>query len=362
MEARKTDNSTAPPTQVEATSWTMVAVPSSSETHNLAGQDAEKQSTVTKREDSQPMSKKAMKGKFKLEKLKDYRIKRKADEKELKRAKAVAEGRNLEEERRKLEERTRLGGEGRKRREEMWDEKFKGVDCTFGICIDCAYDYQMTDKEINSLAQQIRYCYAQNKRSSNPCRYLVSNLTGKTLENLKKESGFPDNWKARGFKCSEISLEDMIPDKSRLVYLTSDSENELQHLSDDKIYVIGGIVDRNRLKRTAITRAENLGLQTAKLPIDQYIKLSATKVLTCNHVFQILLKYREHGNDWKKAMMEILPQRKNIEEIDGASDSKQMNLAGNKESSKAEETLSLPFESTSKNASKSTKIFIKEKS
>jgi tRNA (guanine9-N1)-methyltransferase len=100
------------------------------------------------------------------------------------------------------------------------------------------------------------------------------------------------------------------------VYLTSDSEHTLQRLEDDKIYVIGGIVDRNRLKRAAISKAESAGIATAKLPITDYLQLVTTKVLTCNHVFEILLKYRENGNDWKKAMLDVLPNRKDVKAKD----------------------------------------------
>jgi tRNA (guanine9-N1)-methyltransferase len=56
------------------------------------------------------------------------------------------------------------------------------------------------------------------------------------------------------------------------------------------------------------------------LPIDEHLKLFATKVLTCNHVFEILLKYRENGNDWKKAMLQILPKRKEAEDIGNKDD------------------------------------------
>jgi tRNA (guanine9-N1)-methyltransferase len=266
------------------------------------------------------MSKKAIKRLIKIEKVKEYRKRKKEMEKEIKRSKALAVGRNLENERiaTSVDDRARAsaGGEGRINRENRWNDKFKDVNASFSVCIDCAYDDLMTEKEIKSLAQQIRYCYAQNKRSSHPCRFIVSNLGGKTLEQLQKESGFPNHWKSRGFECSEKSLRETFSNvHSQLVYLTSDSDNVLEQLSDDTVYVIGGIVDRNRLKRVAITQAERLGLKTAKLPIDENVKLSATKVLTCNHVFQILLKYREHGNVWKKALVEVLPQRKNIEEI-----------------------------------------------
>jgi tRNA (guanine9-N1)-methyltransferase len=183
----------------------------------------------------------------------------------------------------------------------------------------------MSPKEINSLASQIRYCYAANKRSGNPVYFSTPALAGKTRELLSRVAGFPELWFSKAFSCSKTENDketvlDVYPDSSKLVYLTGDSENVLEHLDDDKVYIIGGIVDRNRLKRVAIDRAETLGIATARLPIDEHLKLFATKVLTCNHVFEILLKYRENGNDWKKAMLQILPKRKEAEDIGNKDD------------------------------------------
>jgi tRNA (guanine9-N1)-methyltransferase len=171
----------------------------------------------------------------------------------------------------------------------------------------------MTEKEINSLSSQIRYCYASNKRAPNPVYLSVTSLSGKTRAILDKVDGFPEGWVGRGFTHHVSSVEE-VHDKSKLVYLTSDSPNILNDLDNEKIYIIGGIVDRNRLKRAAINRAEQLGIVTAKLPITQHLQLFSTKVLTCNHVFDILLKYRESGKDWKKAMLEVLPERKDAQE------------------------------------------------
>jgi tRNA (guanine9-N1)-methyltransferase len=264
----------------------------------------------------QPLSKKQMKKRKRYEKLMDIKKRKKQQAKERRHSKAAAEGRDLEEERRLQLEREK-SGEGRKRREEEWNKKMESAKTSFCVCIDCGFEDLMTFKEVNSLASQIRYCYAANKRSENPVYISLSSLneSGTTFEQLSKVEGFPERWKSRGFSCSCESLETM-HDIKNLVYLTSDSETTLEHLDDSKIYVIGGIVDRNRLKGITIEKANELGIETAKLPIEEHLKLVATKVLTVNHVFEILLKYRELGNDWKRALLEVLPQRKDITEIE----------------------------------------------
>jgi tRNA (guanine9-N1)-methyltransferase len=273
--------------------------------------------TTTTTETTKPVSKNQMKKRRRQELIWAKKQESKEKKKQARREKALTEGRDLEEERRIQEERTKLG-EGWKRRQEQWLVKQKTADASFRVCIDCAFEDQMRAKEINSLAEQIRYCYAMNRRSKNPVYLSVSSLTenGETRGHLNKTTGFPDQWYARAFQCSDKPLTEVHTQGEKLVYLTSDSEHTLEHLEDDKIYIIGGIVDRNRLSRAAITRAEEFGIATAKLPITQYLRLVSTKVLTCNHVFEILLKYREHGNDWKKAMLDVLPARKDVKALD----------------------------------------------
>lgn len=45
-------------------------------------------------------------------------------------------------------------------------------------------------------------------------------------------------------------------EKERLVYLTADSATELEELDPKDVYVIGGLVDRNRHKNLCFERAE----------------------------------------------------------------------------------------------------------
>ena len=274
--------------------------------------------TAPATEESSPpkLSKKAMKKKRRYEKAIEIKRRRKEQDRDQKRARALAEGRDLDEERR-IQKQNEESGEGRRRREEKWLAKIDSAKSRFRIAVDCGYEEEMTKKEINSLAQQLRYCYAANKRSKNPCYFSVASLSGVTREHLDNVCGFPEQWKLKAFDFSDKSLEDMHRDeKDKLVYLTSDSDNTLEHLDDSKIYVIGGIVDRNRLKYATLNQAKELGIETAKLPISQHLKLFSTNVLTTNHVFEILLKYRENNNNWKEALVDVLPKRKDMKEID----------------------------------------------
>lgn len=238
------------------------------------------------------------KNKYKKQKLRELKISR-----------AKAKGRDLDLERRQQYERT-ISGEGRKRRDMNWSKRIVNVEASFKICLDCSFGDYMSIKEIGSLSQQIRYCYSVNKNSPNPVYFSVSNLCGHLYDRLGKVSGFPTQWLRRAFSFSENNFIGMYPQQSKIVYLTSDSKRSLDEVVNDEVYVIGGLVDRNRLKGITERKARDLGIRTAKLPIGEYMQLLTANVLTCNHVFEILLKYRQNGNNWNKAFLDVVPRRK----------------------------------------------------
>lgn len=265
-----------------------------------------------------PISKNQMKKARRLARMYEVKKRRKEQQKEVKRAKALAQGRDVELEQRLLAERT-LAGKTKKMRNDVWERIYQPLaNKSWQVSLDCGFESSMTPKEINSLAMQIRYCYSANKRNKHPCLLSATSLGGATMKHLDNVQGC-DEWKNRAFTCTSQSLEEYYKaDLSNIVYLTSDSENTLQDLDDTKIYVIGGIVDRNRLKQAALGRARSLGVATARLPLDEHLKeMKATPVLTCNHVFDLLLKYREHDGDWKKALHDVLPQRKGAQILEG---------------------------------------------
>lgn len=215
-----------------------------------------KQEDETKVEETKT-SKNQLKRQRKWEQAMAIKRRRKDQERNIRIAQAKADGRDIEMEK-ETQEQNRKEGKGWVKRDEKWKVFFEDNSSKFGICLDCSFENVMQPKEINSLASQIRYCYAANKKAKHPVNVKVTSIGGTTLEKLENVSGF-DTWTNKAFYCTPTDvLEAYENDKSKLVYLTSDSNNVLDTLEDGKVYIIGGIVDRNRLKRAAINRAEEL--------------------------------------------------------------------------------------------------------
>ncbi|KAJ1958983.1 tRNA (guanine(9)-N(1))-methyltransferase [Dispira parvispora] len=184
-------------------------------------------------------------------------------------------------------------------------QKFGGVQTDITVVLDMAFDHLMTDKEIISIASQVTRCYSVNRVAEKMVSLMATGFGGRAKERLERANDAKD-WK--GFAFEEKSYLDLFP-KDRLVYLTADSDNVLETLEDDKIYILGAFVDRNRYKGLTYQKAQEQGIATAQLPIGKYLKLTTRKVLTVNQVLEIMLLYLETG-DWEKAMLQFIPHRK----------------------------------------------------
>ena len=175
---------------------------------------------------------------------------------------------------------------------------------SFAIVVDCAWESEHAEGPLKSLAQQILFCYGLNKRSQNPSYFYITSIQEKLKSQLSK-SHFED-W--MGVISTEKDYTDVIKDK-KFVYLTSDATDTLRSLDPSCAYIIGGIVDRNRLKGATLRKAQLQNIQTAKLPLREYCTLTSSPVLTVNHVFEILLRFAE-SNSWVDAFEAVLPGRK----------------------------------------------------
>lgn len=196
------------------------------------------------------------------------------------------------------------------------------VDSGMELVIDCSFDDLMNDREIVSLSTQLTRAYATNKRANKYSEIKVIGFNKRLKERF--ENGLSNsnhkNWNHFNFieepaegdvkedlMTSDEYLKQLDPKKT--VYLTADTEEELETLEPGMTYIIGGIVDKNRYKDLCLNRANKFGIPTKKLPIDKYIKLNGRQVLTTAHVVQLMLSYMD-TRDWAKSMESVLPQRK----------------------------------------------------
>ena len=120
------------------------------------------------------------------------------------------------------------------------------------------------------------YCYAVNGKSTSPAHLWLTGCTGEIDSLLKKLPGY-EKWIIERDGRSYIDV--LNHDKENMVYLTADAEDELQDLDLKKIYIIGGLVDRNRWKGITLKKAQEQGIKSAKLPIGGYLRMSSSKVI-----------------------------------------------------------------------------------
>nr|CAD7256377.1 unnamed protein product [Timema shepardi]CAD7568413.1 unnamed protein product [Timema californicum] len=209
------------------------------------------------------------------------------------------------------------------------NSKMSESKCKVRVAIDTSFDDLMNNKDTNKCVNQLLRCYSANRRASNPIQLYFTSFVGNTKTEMAKLSGYT-NWDV----CSTLAVDKTtgdreigvrIPvnfksesymdifDKNELIYLSSDSDNIITTLEDDKVYIIGGLVDHNSQKGLTLQIANDKGIAHAQLPIREYLEMRTTKVLSIVHVFEILLAVTE-GSPWKEALLNVLPSRKGATE------------------------------------------------
>ncbi|CAG9585527.1 unnamed protein product [Danaus chrysippus] len=182
-----------------------------------------------------------------------------------------------------------------------------------GIIIDLSFDKLMIEKDRYKVVKQILRCYSINRRSETPLQFYVTSFGDKTKNDISRHNGY-ENWDIT-FK--ETSYLNEFP-KEKLFYLTSESENVIESFEEDTYYIIGGLVDHNQHKGLCHKIAVEQGIRHGQLPLNKYVNMKTRKVLTIDHVFEIVLRVCE-GVPWKDALLQVLPTRKGAHVCDTTS-------------------------------------------
>ncbi|KXZ44831.1 hypothetical protein GPECTOR_61g784 [Gonium pectorale] len=180
------------------------------------------------------------------------------------------------------------------------------------IVIDLDWESRMMDNDVRHLVQQLSFSYAANKSVSRPCHMLLTSFKGGIAATANRMISGMDKWYVTRTEAHYSELFASPEERSSLVYLTADAEEELGELDERKVYIVGGLVDHNRYKGLCQESARAAGIATARLPISRHIQLASRAVLTVNHVFQILVEYFNR-RDWAAVLDAVLPMRKRAE-------------------------------------------------
>jgi hypothetical protein len=100
-----------------------------------------------------------------------------------------------------------------------------------------------------SLNSQLARCHSENRKSLKPVELFMTSLDKRLAERMETiMNGVHHRWK--GVHVSAEPYQDVLKvvPSELLVYLTADSANVIHSLEKDKVYIIGGIVDKNRHK------------------------------------------------------------------------------------------------------------------
>ncbi|XP_023571812.1 tRNA methyltransferase 10 homolog B [Octodon degus] len=159
--------------------------------------------------------------------------------------------------------------------------------------------------EMSRLAGQIRRLYGSNKKADRP--FWIS-LTGFTTDSPLYEEclRMNDGFSSYLLDITEEDCFSLFPLET-LVYLTPDSEHALEDVDQNKIYVLGGLVDESIQKKVTLQKAQEHSVKTARLPIQEYMvrrqneKNYHSEILSINQVFDILSTYFDTHN-WPEAL------------------------------------------------------------
>lgn len=265
---------------------------------------------------AQPLSKNQQKKLRKAERRQELRALRKAEEKAQKAAaqearkaegKARLDGMTEEE---KAAARAVKAARLEARRQHTADKRARQEKALVSgqrVVIDLDFEGLMTPAELSSICNQLMHSYSANSRAAMPCHLHFTSVTGAVQQQIQRQLAGFDKWKVTR---SSISYMDLFAgEQQRLVYLTADSDTELAQLDPQDVYIIGGLVDRNRHKNICRERAEQQGIRTARLPISGRVQLTSSTVLTVNQVVDIMLEYL-NTSDWCAALEKVIPARK----------------------------------------------------
>lgn len=178
------------------------------------------------------------------------------------------------------------------------------------LVLDFSFHHLMADAERRSLKNQVKAVYGANLASRCPLRLSFAGVAGAAAADLDSIGGF-QNWLV---ETSVLHFSAMVP-LGEITYLSPDSPNVLQDVRRDRIYVVACLVDLVDCPGTSLKAAQDWGLETARLPLQEYVTVKPSNRLPLNHVCDILRLVGAEGLSWEEAFLRVLPDCKVLPKV-----------------------------------------------
>jgi len=177
------------------------------------------------------------------------------------------------------------------------------------VCLDLSFCDLMSVKELRKLARQMGRVWGLQKKYNGLNTTLCSPPDQLITACEEVLDGF-STYKWNIVQSDGIELP--FAKEKTMVYLSPDADlSPLLDLTNDCIYVIGGLVDESGKGKRTSKKAEHNGHQCFRLPIPEFMektnKGTFNLMLTINQAFEILCRFAEK-QDWRYAL-EIVPRR-----------------------------------------------------
>ena len=201
-----------------------------------------------------------------------------------------------------------------RRQNRVDEEEDRGTN----IAIDMSFEGSMDKRERKSLATQTAIVYADFRRAPIRARLFLTSYRDSMKAALTRLNAF--QWDPSIVTLTSESFLDACPKWcNSVVYLSPDAEEVIDDVRSDTLYVIGGLVDRTRLKNMSLARASSLGVRSARLPIKSFGHSRKTDgILYITTVARgLLLKCQNGAREWDGIWDEVLPKRRTL--VDDAS-------------------------------------------
>merc|ERR1712183_620283 len=144
---------------------------------------------------------------------------------------------------------------------------------------------------VKMLGNQLSWVYKVNRKLKHPSQLWFCNMQERLNHIMTSNYDGYTNWDIHDSPESFTKLAEKSKNQSsqNIVDLSADSKTTIEKFEPGKIYVIGGLVDRNTHKNYCHNKAEKLNLSTARLPLDKFVDFEEIKrPLTVNHVAEII--------------------------------------------------------------------------